>query len=178
MTNDEIDFVTAAPTTVDANVRWIDGTDVDEPSYQVHRLEQHTYIIRQSLRTSPEGPFVYLLFGNSTAFLIDTGATRDPLKWPLRAVVERLIAEWLTEHPRKAYGLIVAHSHGHGDHTAGDKEFLDRPDTTVVGSDLDDVIEHFGFTKWPSQTASVNLGGRELVLIPSPGHQEASITFL
>lgn len=171
------DFTASMPVELNLDVQWIDGTDPDEPSYQVHQLEAHTFVIRQSLRISPEGPFIFLLFGASRALLLDTGAAKGPAASKLRSVVDTLIDDWLAAHPRENYELLVAHSHGHGDHTAGDEEFIERPRTTVVPSDLESVVEYFGFAQWPSGTATLDLGSRELLLIPSPGHHEAAVTF-
>ncbi|WP_051298290.1 MBL fold metallo-hydrolase [Arthrobacter castelli] len=177
MADPDPDSTAAMPAELNLDVQWIDGTDPDEPSYQTHQLEAHTFVIRQSLRLSPEGPFIFLLFGASRALLLDTGAAKGPAASQLRSVVDTLIDDWLTAHPRENYELLVAHSHGHGDHTAGDDEFIERPRTTVVPGELDSVVEYFGFAQWPAGTATLDLGSRELLVIPSPGHQAAAVTF-
>ncbi len=46
-----------------------------EPPIQVHAYDPHTYVLRQSKATNYEAPFLYLLFGNERAILLDTGAT-------------------------------------------------------------------------------------------------------
>jgi len=176
MVSTRVDFTLGAPVAVDLNVHWIDGTDPHEPSHQLHRLDAHTFIIRQSLRTSAEGPFVYLLFGNDRAVLFDTGDSDDDDVWPLRIVVDNLLQDWLADHPRERYELLVAHTHGHGDHVAGDVLFTTRPATTIVGSRLDAVLETFGFEHWPQNSATLDLGGRELLLVPSPGHHASAIS--
>jgi glyoxylase-like metal-dependent hydrolase (beta-lactamase superfamily II) len=71
--------------------------------------------------------------------------------------------------------LIVAHSHSHGDHTRGDAELRDRPDTTVVGLYPKQVAEFFKITDWPHEIEPYDLGGRVLDIIPTPGHQSAHI---
>jgi hypothetical protein len=53
---------------------WINGVSAGEPQMQVQRYDDDTYVIRQSIRTNFEGPFLYLLFGSDRALLIDTGA--------------------------------------------------------------------------------------------------------
>lgn len=80
-------------------------------------------------------------------------------------------------NPRARYGLTVAHTHGHGDHIAGDGQFTDRPETTIVGPGLDEVTVLFGLDDWPHHTAELDLGGRVLDLIPGPGHQAAALVF-
>jgi glyoxylase-like metal-dependent hydrolase (beta-lactamase superfamily II) len=147
-----------------------------DPPIQVHWYDPHTVIMRQSKSVTYEAPFLYLLFGNDRALLLDTGATKDQEKIPLRATVDQLIAQWLTEHPREGYELVVAHTHGHGDHVAGDPQFAGRPQTTVVSRELDAVKEYFGFTAWPEQITTFDLGGRVLELTGSPGHHRAAIT--
>ncbi len=54
--------------------------------------------------------------------------------FPLRQTVDGLIDGWLAENPREGYELVVAHTHAHGDHVAGDGQFAGRPLTTVVGT--------------------------------------------
>lgn len=106
---------------------------------------------------------------------MDTGATVDPARFPLRATVDSIIAEWLAAHPRTGYGLVVAHTHGHGDHIAGDVQFADRPDTEVVGAGAAAGCGFFGFTG-DGGPANVDLGGSVLEAIHTPGHQDAAIT--
>lgn len=180
MTDSGIDFVTRAPAAGSLDVRWIHGVPrrrrTADPPIQVHQYDEHTVIVRESKSVSYEAPFLYLLFGNDRALLLDTGATADPAKFPLRATVDRLVADWLARHPRDAYHLVVAHTHGHGDHVAGDAQFADRPATTVVGRELGAVQQHFGLTNWPEQIVTFDLGGRVLEVTGSPGHHRAAIT--
>lgn len=175
----QIDFVTAAPVAGEPEPRWIHGAPaaryVSDPPIQVHAHDRHTFLLRQSMAVNHEGPFVFLLFGNERALLLDTGATADPERFPLRTTVDGLVDAWLAEHPRKDYQLVVAHTHGHGDHVAGDPQFADRPGTTTVARDLASVQEFFGFTDWPAQTVTLDLGGRVLDLIGIPGHHDTSI---
>jgi glyoxylase-like metal-dependent hydrolase (beta-lactamase superfamily II) len=157
------------------DIAWIHGAP-GEPSIQIHRYDERTVILRQAKSVHYEAPFLFLLFGDERAFLLDTGATADPDVFPLRATVDRLIGEWLAGHPHPGYGLVVAHSHGHGDHVAADGQFADRPDTTVVTRDLEAVQSFFGFDDWPAQTVTLDLGGRVLEVQGSPGHHAAAIT--
>jgi hydroxyacylglutathione hydrolase len=180
MTGGPVDFVTGAPTAGSMDVKWIHGAPAgrrnSDPPIQVHHYDQHTVILRQSKSVNYEAPFLYLLFGNDRALLLDTGATADPAKFPLRATVDQLTAEWLAQHPRDAYQLVVAHTHGHNDHVAGDAQFAGRPDTTVITRELDAVQKYFGFTGWPEQIVTLDLGGRVLDVTGSPGHHRAAIT--
>lgn len=174
------DFSTDAPVDGDLNVRWLHGSPGRRkgtaPPFQVHAYDRHTYILRQSKDVSFEAPFLYLIFGNDRALLLDTGAGKQKQERPLRATVDQLISGWLTEHPRARYELVVAHTHGHSDHVGGDAQFAGRPDTAVVSRELEAVQQYFGFTNWPDQVVSLDLGGRVLEITGSPGHHRAAIT--
>jgi len=155
--------------------KWIHGAP-GEPPIQVHWYDERTVILRQAKSLNYEAPFLFLLFGDARALLLDTGATEDPERFPLRRTVDGLVDEWLSRHPTEGYELVVAHSHGHGDHVAGDGQFADRPSTVVVPREVDAVREFFGFDEWPAQTVTFDLGGRILEIIGSPGHHQAAIT--
>lgn len=164
------------PTPGDLDVSWIHGSRSrrhrTDPPLQVHRYRDDTVIMRQSKDATFEAPFVFLLFGDEQALLLDTGAVADGT---LREAVDRLVADWLREHPRPGYRLVVAHTHGHGDHVAGDASFADRPDTVLVGRSVEEVRAFFGFTAWPQQVVDFDLGRRRLELMGIPGHHPASI---
>jgi glyoxylase-like metal-dependent hydrolase (beta-lactamase superfamily II) len=173
---------TFARVTALADVRWIHGTPrrgrLEDPLIQVHRHDDDTVLMRQSKSTSFEAPFLFLLLGRERALLLDTGATKDVERFPLGRVVDSLLDEWLAANPdvdASAYELVVAHTHGHGDHVAGDDQLADRPRTTVVSRELDAVQQFFGFTDWPAQVVPFDLGGRVLEVTGIPGHHRASI---
>ena len=150
---------------------WIDGTAASEPQTQTQRYDRDTYVIRQSVKTNFEAPFLYLLFGKDRALLLDSGA--GGLK--IRPAVDAAVDQWLAEHHRTSIPLVVAHSHGHGDHRQGDAEFRDRPDTIVVGVTAPEVAAFFKIADWPNQVVDFDLGGRALKIVPTPGHQPAHI---
>lgn len=150
---------------------WIDGTAASEPQMQVQRYDADTFVIRQSVKTNFEAPFLYLLFGKDRALLLDTGA--GGLK--VRPTIDGVIADWLKTHHRASIPLVVAHSHSHGDHHAGDGEFTDRPDTVVVGLAASEVAAFFDVRDWPHDIVKFDLGGRTLDIIPTPGHQQSHI---
>lgn len=169
-----IDFAAGAAAAGTLDVRWNFGA-AGEPPVQVHRYDPHTVLLRQSKRTNYEAPFLYLLFGNERALLLDTGATADASVFPLRATVDGLIDEWLAANPRTDYELVVAHTHGHGDHVAADGQFAGRAHTTVVPSDAAAVGAFFGFSSWPDEVVRYDLGGRILEVTGIPGHHPASV---
>lgn len=162
---------------IDTDVRWIHGSPSPrrrtDPPLQVHALAPGTVLIRQSKDVTFEAPFILLLLGERRALLLDTGAVDGTT---LRGTVDRLVADWLsTRTPPDAYDLVVAHTHGHGDHVAGDAAFTDRPHTTVVGHDVDAVRAYFGISDRPAEVVTLDLGGRTLEVFGIPGHHEASI---
>ncbi|MGB8861595.1 MAG: MBL fold metallo-hydrolase [Ilumatobacteraceae bacterium] len=174
-----MDF-TLGPSEIDLDVTWRHGVPgrrgAGEPPIQVHAVDPHTYILRQSKSVSFEAPFMYLLFGTDRALLLDTGATADPARFPLRHAVDQIVDDWLHAHPCSSYELVVAHSHAHRDHIAGDPQFTDRADTTRVDLDLQAVTSFFEFPSWPDGQATFDLGVRPLILLGTPGHHPAAIT--
>jgi len=170
----EIDFAVGAPVAGDLEVRWNHGAPGEAP-IQVHAYDPHTYVLRQGKATNYEAPFIYLMFGNQRAMLLDTGATREPGVFPLRATVDGLVTAWLADNPRDGYKLVVAHTHGHGDHVAADEQFAGRPLTRLIRGEADAVRESFGFTDWPAEVVRFDLGGRVLDVTRIPGHHAASI---
>lgn len=195
MGTERVDFDKGAPHRGNFDAVWFHGCrpgrpDTDPP-LQVHFVDPHTVVLRQSKGVSAEAPFCYLFLGNDRALLLDTGDTADRSTCDLRDTVDQVLRDWLAMHPRQtsgpvqraaapgaseaAYELVVAHTHDHDDHNRGDQQFAGRPHTTVVGSDLAQVQDYFGFTGWPAQVVPVDLGGRVLAVTGIPGHEAASI---
>jgi hydroxyacylglutathione hydrolase len=166
-----------------AGVRWIHGSPPGgpaDPPVQVHAVGDDTFILRQSKDVNYEAPFLYLLCGQDRALLLDTGAVAEG---NVRQTVDGLLsgreAGWSPptgEKGRPGYELVVAHTHGHGDHVAGDGQFAGRPRTTVVAHEVAAVRQYFGFESWPEEVVTVDLGGRKLKITGSPGHHDAAIT--
>lgn len=158
---------------MDLDVTWHHGWPSAKhdpaPEIQVHAADARTFILRQNKSVNFEAPFMYLLIGRHTALLIDTGATPEPEYFPLRTVVDGLVPH--------GHRLIVAHTHGHGDHVAADGQFTGRGRTTIVGHGQSDVVSYYGFTDWPNAPRELDLGGRIVDVIPSPGHHASAVTF-
>lgn len=152
---------------------WIKGGSdcPNEPKIQVHAYNEDFYILRQSLCTNYEAPFLYLLFGDDEVLLMDSGAGNIPLA----NTVYGIINDWLVAHGKTSIHLTVSHLHGHGDHVAGDSQFAGQPNTTVVGTSQNSVKNFFGITSWPTQIVTRDLGNRILDIIPIPGHHSAHI---
>jgi glyoxylase-like metal-dependent hydrolase (beta-lactamase superfamily II) len=162
-------------------VAWIHGSvsakHNTDPDIQVHWYDQHTVILRQNKAIDYEAPFMFLLFGDARAVLIDTGATESGEFFPLRTVVDALMTEWLGRYRRDHYELVVLHTHSHDDHVAGDGQFSDRPGTTAVPASRLEVYDYLGLTADLDRPARLDLGVRVLDCIASPGHDSASVTF-
>jgi glyoxylase-like metal-dependent hydrolase (beta-lactamase superfamily II) len=151
--------------------QWIHGAEDcevgDDPAIEVHRYDDASYILRQSKCLNFEAPFMFLLLGTKTALLLDSGATKDAIDFPLYDTVRVLVAD---------RDIVLIHSHSHGDHRQGDVQFEGKSGVTVVEASGNGVTEFFGFTDWTSGESRLELGGRELVILPTPGHQEEAIT--
>ncbi|MEY9952699.1 MBL fold metallo-hydrolase [Leifsonia sp. EB34] len=143
-------------------------------------LSADTVQLRQPKSSHWEAPFLFLLFGRERSLLIDTGATTDERVFPLRATVDALTEDWLRRTPAvftRPYPLVVAHSHAHGDHIAGDPLLAGRPGTTLVGTTPAQVIAFFGFRSWPDETVEFSLGRRTIDVIGGPGHEPSAVAF-
>ncbi|MBK8720404.1 MAG: MBL fold metallo-hydrolase [Nannocystaceae bacterium] len=152
---------------------WIDGLDCAEPQIMVHAYDDDTVILRQSLCTSFEGPFLYLLFGGERALLLDTGAGGIPVAQTVGGVIE----QWLAERGRSSIELVVVNTHAHGDHVAGNPMFEGLPGVTVVTPSVAGVSSYFGIDDWPDQVVPFDLGGRVVDIVPIPGHQASHLAF-
>lgn len=151
--------------------RWNSGLEANEPPLQLQRFDENTLVIRQSLKTNFEAPFMYLLFGDDKALLIDTGAGNIDL----RSFVDRQIEEHLRTTGKDTISLVVMHSHAHGDHVAGDDQFADRPDTQVIGHTPKEIATFFSINNWPEGYQPFDLGGRTVDIIPTPGHHDSHV---
>lgn len=140
---------------------------------EVHAYNPQTYILRENLCSTFEAPFLYLLIGSTRALLIDTGDVADAAQMPLAQTVLNLL-------PQDGAGklpLLVVHTHRHLDHRAGDPQFAHLEHVEVVGYDLDSVRSYYHFSNWPNGLAQIDLGGRTVDVIPTPGHNETEVSF-
>jgi glyoxylase-like metal-dependent hydrolase (beta-lactamase superfamily II) len=148
---------------------------LEVPDWQIHEYNASFYILRESSCTNYEKPFLYLIFGRDRALLVDTGAgaTVDTA-----ATVQKLIAKWqmLHQHP-EPIALIAAHSHGHGDHIAGDKGFEGMANVTLVPATPEAEQKSFGIAKWPEDAGAIDLGDRVIDVLAIPGHQAAHLAY-
>lgn len=158
-------------------VRWNEGAqdcaNSPQPPLQVHRHDENTFVLRQNPCASFEGNFLYLLIGQERALLIDSGAIADPARMPLATTVMELL-------PRRdgaRLPLLVAHTHSHRDHRAGDAQFAVLPGVEIVPPDVEGVRRHYGFDRWPEGVARLDLGGRVVHVLPAAGHNDNHVVF-
>lgn len=144
-----------------------------QPPLEVHPFNESTFIIRESLCATYEAPIIYLLIGSQKALLIDTGDVADAHAMPLAETVFKLLPTG--EHGRLP--LLVVHTHRHQDHRAADAQFAGQAGVHVVGFDLDSVVRDLGFVDWPNRTVTIDLGGRSVDVIPTPGHNATHLAF-
>jgi hydroxyacylglutathione hydrolase len=144
-------------------VTWMHGSaDCDantDPEVQVHAYNASTFILRQNKCDTFEAPFIYVLVGTEQALMLDSGGTSSTA---LRDAVLPLL---------DGKPLLVAHSHAHGDHWAGDTTFAGLPGVTVVVRNIPAVMSAFGITNWPTGMGTRDLGERVLDAVPIPGHE-------
>ena len=165
------------PVSGSLDVRWSEGAEDCEKTtiapIQIHQYEPQTYILRQSFCADFEAPLIYLLIGEEEALLIDTGAVEDPALMPLAETVMGLL-------PEKGGGrlpLLVFHTHGHGDHRAGDAQFAALPGVKVVPPEVEDLRTALTLPQWPEGVTRLELGGRAVDVMAAPGHQPAHLIF-
>jgi len=152
---------------------WMSGGPncVSVPDWQVHEYNDNFYILRESGCINYEKPFLYLIFGEKEALLEDTGAGQVQTA----PFVMSLLEKWAKKTNHAPVQLIVIHSHNHGDHTAGDKQFQAIPEVQFVAGTPAEVSKAAGIANWPADPGTIDLGGRVLDVIAIPGHQDASI---
>ncbi len=158
---------------------WIHGAGDcsanQDPAIDIFQFDEDSYILRQNKCVHFEAPFIYVLFGKQTVFVQDTGATADANAFPLFQTIQKLIAERSSTQQNEELNILITHSHSHGDHTAADIQFKGKAGVTLIEPKAEAVKQYFGFDNWPAGLATINLGGRELSVIPIPGHQDESI---
>lgn len=162
---------TLQPGTMPANW-YAGGRDcTGRADFNVQAYNDGLFILRQAACKHYEKPFLYLIVGAERALLIDTGAGHVDVLAP----IDSLVRAAARRRGVATLQLIVAHSHAHGDHVAGDTQFVGRANTVLVGRDSAAVRAFFGIKNWPQDAGTIDLGHRVLDIVAIPGHQPASI---
>jgi hydroxyacylglutathione hydrolase len=152
-----------------------DCETAQDPAIEVLQVNANSYILRQDKCSHFEAPFIYLLVGNRKALLFDTGATANADEFPIYQTVLGLINRPVSPNTEPIEEIIVMHSHHHRDHYAGDKQFAGQQKLTLVAPDRESLASKFGLPVAATREAGFNLGGRNIKLIPIPGHQRDSV---
>ena len=137
--------------------------------FRAHEYNPDFIIIRQSGCTHFEKPFLYLVIGSEEALLVDTGAPGANLRPTIDALLQGRVTTGGQPLP-----LLVVHSHGHGDHVAGDGVLAPRPNTRLIAAQASALAQFFGLV-WPTGIAAYDLGNRVIDVVPIPGHESAHI---
>ena len=168
----------AAPAAADwPAMRWDPGAEQCKVHEQM-RVESHVYdattaVIRENPCVDHEANVLYLLTGSNRALLIDTGAEQRQELAPVASTVARL----LDAAGRRDLPLLVVHTHGHLDHRAGDAQFAQLPGVTIAPIESGPLRSFFGFRDWPRDIVQLDLGGRVIDVIPTPGHHRDHVVF-
>lgn len=146
----------------DVNSRDLRGKVVYEDDEVVFRqLDEHTWI-GNGHRCYNES--LYLVEGNDRAVLIDAGTNIPKLDKIVAGITSKPVTLMLT--------------HGHGDHVGGAKPFTE---VWVAPADepmfKGNVRRYKGEIKHLTDGQIIDLGGRQLEVMYTPGHTSGSVTF-
>ena len=146
----------------DVNTRDLRGKVVYQDDEVVFRqLDEHTWI-GNGHRVYNES--LYLVEGNSRAILIDAGARVPGLDQIVAKITTKPVTMMLT--------------HAHGDHVGGvgpfPEVYLNAGDMPIVPNNM---RNYMGRIRYLTDGEVIDLGGREIEVIFTPGHTAGSATF-
>ncbi len=164
--------------------------EINENWFEIIKIKNYLYVIQENISVvhpvyTNDPLNIYLLLGNHTALLIDTGCGLSPIK----PIVDKIIGK------RK---LLVFNSHFHWDHVLGNEEFeevyIHENEAFIISKpyDLSYSKEIFGnyyasrnFVIPPAKVIkklrdgdSFDLGKILVKVIHAPGHSPGSICLL
>lgn len=155
---------------------WIHGAancDTDQnPAIDVYKHDEQSFIIRQNKCLNFEAPFIYVLVGKLKILVLDTGALGGNATFSLYTE----LANILGKEQLASKKVLVVHSHSHGDHYQGDSHFDGQPNVTLIKTSATEVKQFLGFKQWPQGQKTIELGGRKITIMATPGHQEEAIS--
>jgi len=175
------DYASDGPAPGNIALRWIYGSNVAaknrDPRIQVIQYNEDSFILRQNVCTHWEAPFIYLLFGNERALLIDTGATASARYYPLRATVDAIITRWGQARRRPNLPLTVVLTSGEDiAQNQGLVQFADRPGTALQPTPIEVMKRFHKLAGWPTGTGKIDLGDRVIEVLPTPGTHKDGIS--
>jgi len=132
---------------------------------EARSIDTDVIMLRQNPCVDSEANLVYVLVGARRVLLIDTGAVEGAAAAALVEWVQLARRAELARRDEKEgdgpLPLLVVHTHGHQDHRAGDAAFAALPGTEIIAA----------------PTGTLDLGDREVVVIPAPGHHPDHVVF-
>ena len=142
--------------------QWFHGVSdcsVDkQASVDVYAYNENSFILRQNKCDTFEAPFIYVLEGEKKIVLFDTGAIENNTIFDFQNTLENIFGERLYNKQ-----IIIVHSHGHADHVAGDSQLVSLANSFVMD------------TKTETRNTTIELGNRNITIIPSPGHHKDAV---
>jgi len=171
------------PTAGNIAFKWIYGSNIAarnrDPRIQAVQYNEDTYILRQNVCVHWEAPFTYLLFGNRAALLIDSGATAEAAYYPLRAMVDAITTRWTQLRRKKSIPLTLVLTSGEDiAQNQGLMQFAGRPETVLAPTPLAEMKRFYRVSdSWPNGAARIDLGGRVIEAIPTPGAHKDGLSF-
>ena len=146
----------------DVNSRDLRGKVVyEDPEIVFRQIDEHTWI-GNGHRCYNES--LYLVEGSNRAVLIDAGTYIPDL--------DKIVAK-ITSKP-----VTLLLTHGHGDHVGGAGAF---PEVYLCEADKQlfswNVRSYNGEIKLLTEGQIIDLGGRKLEVVFTPGHTQGSVTF-
>ncbi|OCQ23184.1 MBL fold metallo-hydrolase [Pseudoalteromonas luteoviolacea] len=166
--------ITTAPSL--SGVPWVRGAQDcsrdTQPIMDVFHYDVSTAIIRQNKCVTFEAPFSYVLVGSEKVMVVDTGALADEKGFSYAEALLTVMGKSTFEQKE----TLVVHSHSHSDHHQGDAGFERLNNTRVIAPQMEQVQAFLETSDWPNGQFSLDLGGRLVTILPTPGHQEEAIT--
>jgi glyoxylase-like metal-dependent hydrolase (beta-lactamase superfamily II) len=145
--------------------------------YHIIKIDALTYALSEPKYW--QGNVSYLILGSKQALLFDTG----PGIYSIRDAVQRLTS----------LSVLVVPSHLHFDHVGRISEFADiaLPDNRELRSQVKDgiftetrpqyLLDHeysFSVHRWIKNGETIELGGRRITLVSTPGHTPESVSLI
>lgn len=132
------------------------------PDVVFRQLDDHTWVGNGHLTYNES---VYLVEGENRAILIDSGTNIPDLKKIVEGITTKPITFYLT--------------HAHGDHAGPgindfDEIYLNAAEMTIAKNSL---RNYKGKINYLTDGEIIDLGGREIEVIFTPGHTPGSVTF-
>ena len=128
-----------------------------------HQIDEHTWVGTGHLLYNES---LYLVEGNNKAVLIDAGKTIKDL--------DKIVAS-ITKKP-----IMLVATHVHGDHTGSAVNYF--PEIYINPGDKEAVSQvmptYKGTVKYLKDGEIIDLGGRNLEVVFTPGHTPGSTTFI